>query len=286
MKIILAFFLFLIVPNEYLISQLVINEVMHLPVNKEPEWIELLNFQNDIIDSTEIVISDPKGSFPVKLRNILPYQYIVIVKDTNLLKKYRTLPDSSKLIQAKIPTLNNTGDSLVLRNKKGELIDFFYFGKDFGRSGISLERINPKLTADNKENIQPCISPDSASCGKVNSLSFKQTDTLGFEDGITITPNPFSPISGVGGNKSKVQISSKDYITNLKINIYDTNGNLIKNLINTTEGDKFTKKEIEWDGSNNANFYVQVGAYPVIIDFENELTKQRTILKKIIVVGN
>lgn len=265
-------------------SQIKINEVMHLPSNKEPEWIELINFQNETIDSLELVISDPKGSFSFKLIKVLPFQYVVLVKDTNLLKKYRFIPDTSKLVQSKIPSLNNAGDSLVLKNKNGDIIDYFYFGKDFGRNGITLERINPNLPADNKENIQPSVSLDSATCGRINSQSFKHQDTINYQDGVSIEPNPFSPNSEK--KKCKISIHSKEYLTNLSIKIYDINGYVIKDLITTPIGDKFTKKEIEWNGTNNLDYIVQMGAYPVIIEYEIESSKQKVVNKKIIVVGN
>ncbi len=257
---------------------------MHIPVNKEPEWIELINFQSKYIDSLDLVISDPKGSFPFKIKEVRPYQYIVLVKDTNLLKKYRSLPDTSKLFQAKTPSLNNAGDSLVLRSKDGEVIDYFYFGKDFGKTGITLERINPNLPADNKENVVPSKSTDSATCGRINSQSYSPQDTSKIVEGLIINPNPFSPNSAK--NKCNISITSGEYIANLSIKIYDINGTEVKDLINTPDGDKFTKKQIEWDGTNNLGYFVQVGPYPVIIEYVIDNTKDRVQIKKIIVVGN
>lgn len=257
---------------------------MHLPVNKEPEWIELLNFQNYKIDSIKLEISDPKGKYPFVLRDILPYQYIILVKDTNLIKKYRVIPDSSKLVQTKIPSLNNTGDSLILKNDKGEIIDYFYFSKDFGITGISLERLEPYKSADNKENLKPSMALDSATCGKINSQSFQPKDTLSKNDEILIEPNPFSPNSIK--NKCIIKIQTMDYAKNLEVKIYDTNGALVKNLTENQNFAKFSKIQIQWDGTNSQNQIVQVGAYPVIIEYDLENSSTKIMHKKIIVVGN
>lgn len=284
MKNIVTFVSFLTIICYPSLSQIKINEVMYIPVNKEPEWIELINFQSKYVDSLELVISDPKGNFPFKIKDVNPYQYIVLVKDTNLLKKYRSVPDTSKLLEIKTPSLNNAGDSLVLRSKDGEIIDYFYFGKDFGKSGISLERINPNLPADNKENLVPSQSTDSATCGRINSKSFAPKDTSKIIEGLIINPNPFSPNSAK--NKCNISITSGEYITNLSIKIYDTNGFKIKDLINTPDGDIFTKKQIDWDGTNNLGYFVQVGPYPVIIEYVINNTNERVQIKKIIVVGN
>lgn len=284
MKNIVTFISFLTIICYPSLSQIKINEVMYIPVNKEPEWIELINFQSKYVDSLELVISDPKGNFPFKIKDVNPYQYIVLVKDTNLLKKYRSVPDTSKLLETKIPSLNNTGDSLVLRSKDGEIIDYFYFGKDFGKSGISLERINPNSPADNKENVVPSQSTDSATCGRINSKSFAPKDTSKIIEGLIINPNPFSPNSAK--NKCNISITSGEYITNLSIKIYDTNGFEVKDLINTPDGDIFTKKQIDWDGTNNLGYFVQVGPYPVIIEYVINNTNERVQIKKIIVVGN
>ena len=265
-------------------SQIKINEVMHLPVNKEPEWIELINYQNEFVDSLHLILSDPKGAFSLKLQKIQPYQYIILVKDTNLLKKYRSIPDTSKLVQTKIPSLNNAGDSLILKTDDGTIIDSFYFGKDFGKIGISLERKNPFLPADNKENLQPSISPDSATCGMKNSISYQPVDTFNLYDEIHIEPNPFSPNSNK--NRCKITIYAKEYIHNLSIKIYDVSGNLVKTLLQTESGDKFIRKEIEWDGTNNNQYVVQMGPYPVLIEYQLVSNNKRITHKSIIVVGN
>ncbi len=288
MRNIIVFYLIFFGINSISLSQLKINEVMHIPVNKEPEWIELINFQNIFIDSLQLVLSDTKGSFPFLIKDVKPYQYIVVVKDTNLLKKYRFIADTSKLLQAKIPSLNNTGDSLVLRNKNGDLIDFFYFGKDFGRNGISLERIYPDLPADNKENLQPSKSIDSATCGRINSQSFTNKDTNNQINAVIIEPNPFSPNSEK--NKTKITINSDNYIIYLSIKIFDVNGNEIKTLYKSDTGDKFSRKEVEWDGTNNLGSLVGVGAYPLLIEYEkieyeNQSRNDKVSIKKIIVVG-
>lgn len=274
----------LIVFNATLLSQVIINEVMHLPVNKEPEWIELFNSQDQYIDSLELVISDPKSSYKIKLQDIMPFQYIVLVKDTNLLKQFRKIPDTTKLVQTKIPSLNNSGDSLLLKDRNGVAIDSFYFGKDFGKNGISLERKDARRPADNKENLKPSIAIDSATCGKINSITTEPSDTSELIDEIRIEPNPFSPNSIK--NRCKISISSKEYIHNLSIRIYDITGNLVKTLFKSDLGDKFTKKDVEWDGTNDSNFTVQVGPYPIIIEYELVANNKRVTHKSIIVVGN
>jgi hypothetical protein len=281
----LLVFIAIIVSKSLIAQQLVINEIMFNPINSEPEWIELLNNTNSPILNSPFLISDPTKIYNFKIDSLGKNCYCILVKDTNLIKQYRQIPDTVKLIQAKIPSLNNDKDSLRLFTADTVEIDYFFYKGTWAAKGISLERASPDLPADNENNLKQCKSIDSATCGKMNScFQSSHIDTIIAKD-ITIKPNPFSPNSTNGKSKCVINISSDKVIKKLNIKIYNLQGNLIKTILDETNLMKSGKFIYEWDGTNENGFIQQVGVYPILIELEYDGVRATLTAKKLIVLA-
>ena len=148
---------------------LVINEIMYAPNDPEPEWIELLNRGEHPVDLAGWILHDGSGSrpeFPEGL--LLPNEYIVVTGDTTSLRSLRPAPH--RLVEIDLPSLNNSGDDVVLRNPSGEVIDSLrYRGSWGGDSGRSLERKLPRLPSDLSSSWQTSTDPEGGTPGKENS---------------------------------------------------------------------------------------------------------------------
>ncbi len=281
----LFIFIAIIVSKSLIAQQLVINEIMFNPINSEPEWIELLNNTNSPILNSSFLISDPTKIYSFKIDSLGENRYCILVKDTNLIKQHRQIPDTALLIQAKIPSLNNDKDSLRLFTADTVEIDSFFYKGTWSAKGISLERADPNLTANNENNLKQCKSIDSATCGKLNScFQSSHIDTTIAND-ITIGPNPFSPNSTKGKSKCVINISSDKVIRKLNIKIYNLQGSLIKTILDETNLMKSGKFIYEWDGTNENGFIQQVGVYPILIELEYDEVRTTLTAKKLIVLA-
>lgn len=268
------------------ISQLQFSEIMYAPINDIPEWIELYYSANDAeIDSIQITIGDITKDYSISIFPKRPFSYIVITKDTNLLKEYLTIPDSSLLIEARIPTLNNTGDSLYLKNNDGSLIDSFFYKGNWSKSGISLERVNFAIPADNSTNLVKCKAADSSTCGLSNSNNLLSIDTTAVKEQLLISPNPFSSNSPTK-SKCIIKIAPNSKAEDIELNIYDINGNLVLNRDLSENYSEADALEFEWNGLNENDFQLQAGAYPLIVTWTEVNTKKIVTLRSIIVIAN
>ena len=83
-------------------------------------------------------------------------------------------------------------------------------------------------------------------------------------------PNPFNPVTTITFELAKSEL--------VKLNVYDVNGNLIKNLIN---GEKAQGQyNVSWNGVNNAKENVAGGVYFYRIDTDSYSSTKKVILLK------
>ncbi len=259
---------------------------MYSPVNDMPEWIELYYSANDTpMDSIQITIGDITKDYSISVLPKRPFSFIVIVKDSALLKQYITIPDSSLLIEAKIPSLNNTGDSLFIKNQDGDIIDTFFYKGNWAKPGISLERADFNSPADNSTNLIQCKSLDSSTCGIANSNFPSSIDTSIITEQLIISPNPFSSNSPTK-NKCIIKIAPYSKVENIEIRIYDINANLVLKRNLSENYNQTDALEFEWNGLNVNDFQLQAGAYPIIVSWTEVNSRKIVTLRSIIVIAN
>lgn len=113
----------------------------------EEEFVELYNRSQKIIDLDGWTIQDGSSSVGTLPSYLLqPGEYLILVSNTNLAL---FAPFGNVLAPSTLPTLNNGGDDLILRNADSLLIDSLRYTDDWYRDeakadgGFSLELINP-----------------------------------------------------------------------------------------------------------------------------------------------
>ena len=159
-------------------SQMIINEFMAAPNGDEPEWIELFNSSNEEHSYDSLHISDNVKSARIPDFTAKSKSYILICSDTTVFKKYRSIPDSTVLLQASLPILNNTTDIIVMRSKDNILMDSVYYDMTWGTKGISLERIDSDKPATNSNNLKASLDNSGATPGRINSYDLSEQDSL------------------------------------------------------------------------------------------------------------
>ena len=157
-------------------NDLVINEFMYAPTSPQPEWIEIFNRSNKTINLKNYKIADENDTVVVVKNSISlnPKEYFVITKDSSI-KNYYNI--KSKYIKASFPTLNNSGDRIVLIDSLNRTIDsleyVFIWG---GSNGRSLERKDPDKSSTDSSNWATSVSPFKATPGEINSVTQKDFD--------------------------------------------------------------------------------------------------------------
>ncbi len=157
-------------------GDIVINEIMYAPISPEPEWIEIFNRSDKIIDLKNYKIADNNDTVVVITQSILlnPTEYYVIASDSSI-RNFYNIP--SGITFKTLPALNNTGDKIILIDSLNRTIDSLEYLPAWGGSnGNSLERIDVELSSIDSSNWKTSTSIFKATPGYINSVTKKDFD--------------------------------------------------------------------------------------------------------------
>ena len=124
----------------------VVNEIMYAPAAPEPEWVEVINTRTDSIDLNGWLVSDNTVTGRktiVSARSILPPHGIALLtRDTSALRDAHPGISAIMFAIAGFPTLNNSGDAVILFDRRDRVLDSVGYLPSWGGAldGHSLER--------------------------------------------------------------------------------------------------------------------------------------------------
>lgn len=194
----LAVLLFMPAPAALRAQQAVINEFMYSPAAGAAEWVELFNLSGTPVNLRGWTISDRSGSASVLSPDdcvVQPGEYIVIAQSVPIAPGWELLP-CAVLRPAPFPSLNNSGDDIVIRDAEGKLVDSLsYTGSWSSQRGVSAERIRSD-TPPLKSNFAASAAAAGGTPGAFNTASAGSPDpyprfTLVFNE-IMFAPSPSS----------------------------------------------------------------------------------------------
>ncbi len=168
-------------------NQLIITEIMAdetplvevTPFLPATEYLEIYNPTNVTIDLKGIKLSDGGTPAVFPAVSLAPGQYAILSSTTkasafNFFGKAIGLPN--------FPSLNNSGETLTLRNPDGSLIysvtysDTWYKNTDKDDGGWSLEMIDVTNPCAGADNWIASVSPNGGTPGKENSVKASRPD--------------------------------------------------------------------------------------------------------------
>jgi len=168
---------FIVSPPGNNFNDIVINEIMYAPSSGEPEWIELYNKTNEVINLNNWKLSDVSTTITITTQDkfIDANSFLIISRDSSILNYYNV---PSQIITANIPLLNNTGDAVVIKDPLGIKIDSVSYLPTWGGNinGKSLERISADALSNDPINWGSSTSINKATPGIINSITPKDND--------------------------------------------------------------------------------------------------------------
>ena len=246
-------------------NSLVINEIMYAPVSAQSEWIELYNPNLVSINIQNWKISDSDSSDKQKITNkslLLTANSFVLISADSGLTNYFDLNYSPIFVIKSLPALNNNQDHIFIFDNNNNIIDEVNYLDDWGGdTGVSLERINPKLASNDSSNWNSCVDLKGGTPGQQNSIF---VEVLPSNARLSISPDPFSPD---GDGRDDVTIISYQLPFNLSqihVKIYDVRGRLVRFLVNNQPSG--INNSIIWDGRNNDGNICRMGIYIVYLE--------------------
>jgi len=164
---------------------ILINEIMADPTPSvglpEVEWLELYNRSTKIINLKTLLLSD--GGTPRVLpdRLLYPDSFAVLATLANAAALSPFTPAVLGVIG--FPALNNTGDTLILSDQTGQVLDRVAYAAAWHDDatkrdgGWTLERINPDLPCLEQANWRSCPAAAGGTPGKPNAALQNTPDT-------------------------------------------------------------------------------------------------------------
>jgi hypothetical protein len=162
-------------PIGYAEASVVVNEIMYAPGGTEPEWVELANLRADTVDLVRWLVGDntPGGRRTISAasRLIPPGAMVVLTRDSAGLRQiYPPMPPVIISVSG-FPSLNNTGDAVVILDEQMFVIDSVaYLPSWGGAAGHSLERLDTGLEGNDPENWATTTDTLGGTPGSANSL--------------------------------------------------------------------------------------------------------------------
>jgi hypothetical protein len=253
------------------ISELIINEIMYAP-SGPPEWIEFFNRSEYNITLDSLIVD----GFSVSGIEIPSGDYFIIVSDSSDFFSY--YGDISSIVKEINLSLSNNGDSVLLSDDNGFLLDKVFYTGEETETNFSLERINPEISANNSTNWGQSVM-EGGTPGEVNSIfaEYKRENVS-----LAVTPEHFTP-DGDGIDETCVVSFNLPYPRNeVTLRIYNRKGHLLREFSNSYGGES---GECIWDGRDRKDETVPTGLYVVFLLIEDADGSARSIEKTVVSVG-
>ena len=149
---------------------------MYAPESPQPEWIEIYNKSSKSINLLNYQLADNKDTIKIVFKELIiePLQFLVISADSSINNFFNI---TSHMVVENIPTLNNSGDKIILLDSLNRTIDSLEYSPVWGgTNGKSLERISFNDSSTNSINWNTSINPEGATPGYKNSVTPKYYD--------------------------------------------------------------------------------------------------------------
>jgi len=147
-----------------------INEIMFKPADDMPEWIEIINNSDSIINLSSWVIGDLKEESIItdEQLSLDPNSFVVI---SNIGSEIHFDPHINYM-EMDLPNLSNTKDAVVIRDFRGALIDSVNYdvGSNFS-IGKSIERISLQNESNIQSNWMFSLDQNGSTPGEINSVA-------------------------------------------------------------------------------------------------------------------
>lgn len=248
-----------VLPVGFLAGDLLINEIMAVPLPGEPEWIELFNPGSLPVSLSGWRLADTRSvSAAIVSSQVLePGEFIILAQDSlNLSDGLR------QIVLPRWPALNNDQDEVVLHDLLDHIIDnVSYVWPGTGAAGQSLERISPRLPSQDRANWALHVTAAGSSPGRSNSVF---TAFTAAQAALHASPNPFSPDGDGHEDVTVISYELPFPVSQVNLTIYDMRGRVLRRLLNAAPSG--AQRQLIWDGRTNDGRQLEPGIYLILLE--------------------
>jgi len=277
-------------------GDILFNEVLFNPLPGDPDYLELYNNSEKIIDLSRleiVMVADGSGnmSVPVNLwdqgKCLMPGEYFAVTPEPGKISTRYWAAEPDHIFEMEdLPSMPDDKGHIILYSRELEKIDELTYSDDMHYSllsdfeGIALEKINPGKSSEESSSWHSAsessgwgtpgaansvfVEPKSPAEEIVLSSSKISPDNDGYEDFLTITFNP-------AGNGNVISVT-----------VFNETGGQVKKLASNLFAG--AGASVIWEGMADDGSYVNTGIYIIFISLYDDTGKTKNWKKVCTVV--
>ncbi len=294
-------------------GDVIINEILYNPLADsddnlpdQSEYVELYNRTEKAISLEGLFIHDApdedgeiRSIIPVSTQYswIAPGEYVLINAEDEAASfsesktaRFFELEgvDENSIIHIDRSSLSlaSTGDAIFLADSSGLVIDSVFYDEQwqnpniFDTRGVALERIDPNGPSNDANNWSSSTHVTGGTPLVENSI-FQESGATPDENGISFSPNPFSPDDdGFEDNLFiNYRLDAPDYL--IRVRIFDRYGREVRELVNNYQAG--FEGSLIWDGLTDDRTKNRVGIYIVLFEaYDSASGRDRTFKETVV----
>ena len=262
-------------------GDVIINEILFNPQTSGYDFVELYNRSNKVFDlkqfdilekdfsNPDVVLEQSEGAVESYL--LFPQEYVVLTQNIENIKQTYYCDNPNAFSEISLPNYDDNQSICLLKVQHGEVLDSLAYDHNWhfalldAEDGISLERIDFNLTAQDKNNWHSAASTVGFATPTYLNSQFSESGIA--EDAITITPEVFTPDNDGEKDFSFIQYKFTEAGYACNIRIFDAKGRAVKDLVkNELLG---SSGQFQWDGTDDDGKKARIGIYIAGIEIFN-----------------
>ena len=258
-------------------GDILFNEVLFNPMPGDPDYLELFNHSDKIIDASRlqlVTVNDASGdkseTVPVtdEKRCILPREYYAITTDSKRISERYFSTDPDRLYETgSLPSMSDDKGHLILYNMELDKIDELAYNDDMHYSllstheGVALEKINPDSRSEEAVNWHSAA--ESAGWGTPGAPNSVFDEIPATSDKLVLSSSKISPDGDGNEDFLTIKMKLKGNGNVVSIMVFDESGNYIKKISSNLYSG--AEASVLWDGTAEDGSLVRTGIYIILI---------------------
>jgi hypothetical protein len=280
-------------PQEAMVGDIVINEILFNPLTGGVDYIELYNTSEKTLSFEQMKIANVSGSSianPELISNFQtlfpPNSYVVLTSDSLNVKQNYSNHGWGTFLAVTLPSYSNSTGTVILLSPSDSILDSVSYDENWhfrlidDKKGKSLERISPLGPSNDPSNWQ--TASETVGFG-TPGLSNSQYFLTGSEGTISIEPKIFSPDNDGYQDFCLFIYDLPETGMVGSIFIFDEHGRQVREFVNNHYFDQ--RGELKWDGIRDDGTKCSVGRYIIVFDIFSPQTGTKIAHKQVIVVA-
>ncbi len=276
---------------------LVINEILFNPKTDGVDYVELYNRSNKILDLKNVIIANRSSStnsigsiknLSVDNYLLFPQEFIVATENAQIVKRNYVAKNPNAFVEiSTMPSYPDDKGFVVLMNNLGKIVDELDYNRKWhfalldNEEAVALERIDYTAPTNSPDNWTSAATTVGYGTPTYQNSQFRAD--LQAQGDVKVEPTIFSPDNDGFEDFALINYNfpSTGYLAN--VTVYDAAGHLVRNLQRNALC--AAKGSFRWDGLDDKQQKVKVGAYIIFIEIFNLQGKKNQFKNSVVVAA-